>query len=210
MIDNLDRFPFPKKGQKHYFSIGGINEMLGETKSLLKIEASSSWYYTISEKHTFFPQVQFMWATDSLPDAEKAYVGGVMPEEKYREIGVYNYLPFFGLTPRALPGDIALILHGNYRLMLRHALYLTFTIDWGYSWTWNRQWAWDTKSSTTIHSLSKEFFDKAPVGLGIGIAYESIVGPIRFSWGRLFRNRFLPEKNILSENQLYLSVGHDF
>jgi predicted acylesterase/phospholipase RssA len=209
MIDNLDKFPFPKKGQKHYFSIGGIHDKLGGEKSFLKIESHSSIYYTLSGRHTFFPQVQFIWATDSLPDAEKAYVGGAMPEEKYREIGVYNYLSFFGLTPRALPGDIAFILHGNYRLMLMRALYLTCTIDWGYAWTWNRQWAWDTKSKTTIHSLSREFFDEAPVGLGMGIAYESIVGPIRFSWGRLVRNP-LQEKNILSENQLYLSVGHDF
>ena len=210
MIDNLDKFPFPKNGQKHYFSIGGIHSIFGGEKSFLKIEASSSWYYTYSGRHTFFPQVQFIWATDSLPDAEKAYIGGAMPEEKYREIGVYNYLSFSGLTPRALPGDIAFILHGNYRIMLKRALFMTCTVDWGYAWTWNRQWAWDTKSGTTIHSLSKEFFEKAPVGIGIGIAYESIAGPIRFSWGRLFRNLFREEKSILSENQLYLSVGHDF
>jgi hypothetical protein len=210
MIDNLDKFPFPKKGQKHYFSIGGIHDLLGGQKSFLKIEASTSQYYTIADKHTFFPQAQLMWATDSLPDAEKAYVGGAMPQEKYGELGVYNYLSFFGLTPRALPGDIALVVHCNYRFMLRHALYLTCTVDWGYAWQWNKQWAWDTKSRTTIHSLAKEFFDKAPVGIGIGIAYEWIVGPIRFSWGRLFRNRLTAEKNILSENHLYLSIGHDF
>jgi predicted acylesterase/phospholipase RssA len=210
IVDNLDKFPFPKKGQKHYFSIGGIHDVIGGTKSFLKIESSSSLYYTLAGIHTFSPQVQLMWATDSLPDAEKAYVGGAMPEEKYREIGIYNYISFFGLTPRALPGDIAFILHGNYRLMLRHALYFTCSIDWGYAWNWNRQWAWDTKSKATAHSILKEFFDFAPVGLGLGIAYESIVGPIRFSWGRLFRNRFPAEKNILSENQLYLSVGHDF
>jgi outer membrane protein assembly factor BamA len=210
VIDNLDKFPFPKKGQKHYFSIGGIHDIIGGEKSFLKIEASSSQYYTIAGKHTFFPQVQLMWATDSLPDAEKAYVGGAMPEEKHREIGVYNYLPFSGLVPRALPGDIALILHCNYRLMLRHALYLTCVVDWGYAWTWNRQWAWDTKSSATVHALSKEFFNKAPVGIGIGIAYESIVGPMRLSWGRLLRNHFPAEQGILSENHFYCSVGHDF
>jgi predicted acylesterase/phospholipase RssA len=209
MIDNLDKFPFPKKGQKHYFSIGGIHDLLGGQKSFFKIEANSSQYYTIADKHTFFPQVQLMWATDSLPDAEKAYVGGAMPQEKYGELGVYNYLSFFGLAPRALPGDIALILHGNYRLMIKHALYLTCSVDWGYAWVWNKQWAWDTKSSSTIKSITKEFLKKAPVGVGIGIAYESIIGPIRFSWGRLFRNH-LAEKNILSENHLYLSIGHDF
>ncbi len=208
-VDNLDRFPFPKNGQKHYISIGGIHDILGGTRRFLKIEASSSKYFTFSEKHTFFPQVQFIWATDSLPDAERAYMGGVMPEEKYKEVGVYNNLSFSGLTARAIPGDIAFIVHGNYRLLLRHNLYLTCVLDWGYVWTWKRQWAWDTKSYATAKSLYKEFIEKAPVGMGIGVAYESIFGPLRFSWGRLLRNR-LSELNFISGNLFYLSAGYDF
>ena len=137
-------------------------------------------------------------------------VGGAVPEEKYLEIGVFNYIPFFGLAPRALPGDIAIILRGNYRLMLRRNFYVTGTIDWGYAWVWNRQWAWDTKSFTTIKNVYHDFIEKAPIGLGLSVAYNSPVGPIRFSWGRLIRNHFDPELNILSENQLYLSIGHDF
>jgi len=31
-----------------------------------------------------------------------------------------------------------------------------------------------------LNAVYKEFIDNAPVGLGIGIAYESMVGPIRF------------------------------
>jgi len=37
------------------------------------------------------------------------YLGGAIPEEKYKEIGVYDYLSFFGMRPRALPGDIAFL-----------------------------------------------------------------------------------------------------
>jgi hypothetical protein len=36
------------------------------------------------------------------------------------------------------------------------------------------------------------------------------VGPVRFSWGRLIRNKLDPELAILSENLFYLSLGHDF
>ena len=210
MIDNLDKFPFPEKGQKHYISIGGTHNKIGGTESFLKIEGGSSQYYTFAGKHTFFPQAQFMWATDSLPDVERVYIGGAIPEEKYKDIGVFNYIPFFGLQPRALPGDIAMILRGNYRLLAQRNMYLTFTVDCGYAWTWNKQWAWDTKSFSTLKNICNDFFDKAAIGVGVSFAYNSMFGPIRFSWGRLLRNRFAPELNINTENQLYLSVGHDF
>ncbi|HAJ80009.1 MAG TPA: hypothetical protein DCO75_09590, partial [Fibrobacteres bacterium] len=209
-IDNLDKYPFPEKGQKHYISMGGANENIGASESFFKIEASSSQYYTIARRHTFFPQLKFLWASDSLPDAERAYIGGAMPEEESSETAVYNYLPFFGLAQRALSGDIALLFRGNYRFMLKQKLYFTLTFDWGYAWTWNRQWAWDTRGFSTAKNIYNEFIDKAPVGIGVGIAYNSLIGPVRFSWGRLLRNRFASELNIKSGNQLYLSIGHDF
>lgn len=201
-IDDLDRFPFPENGQKHYISIGGAHDILGGSAHFVKFEASASRYFTVAEKHTFFPQIQLVWATDTLPDAERAYLGGAIPEEKYKDIGVFDYLSFFGMRPRALPGDIAFLVHGNYRLKLRKSVFLTCAIDWGY--------AWNSKTFGNFNMAYKEFIDKAPVGLGIGIAYESIIGPIRFSWGRLLKNSFPQEMQIPTENQLYLSIGHDF
>jgi len=209
-IDDLDKFPFPENGQKHYFSIGGAHDILGGSARFIKFEASASEYFTIAERHTFFPQIQFIWATDTLPDAERAYLGGAIPEEKYKEIGVYDYLSFFGMAPRALPGDIAFLIHGNYRLKLQKGFFLTCAIDWGYAWVWEKNWAWNNRSFSNLKTVYKEFTDNAPVGLGIGMAYESIIGPIRFSWGRLLRNPLSPNLQIPTENQFYLSIGHDF
>ena len=209
-IDDLDKFPFPENGQKHYISIGGAHDILGGSARFIKFEASASEYFTIAERHTFFPQIQFIWATDTLPDAERAYLGGAIPEEKYKEIGVYDYLSFFGMTPRALPGDIAFLIHGNYRLKLQKGFFLTCAIDWGYAWVWEKNWAWNNRSFSNLKTVYKEFIDNAPVGLGIGMAYESIIGPIRFSWGRLLRNPLSPNLQIPTENQFYLSIGHDF
>ena len=211
-IDDLDRFPFPENGQKHYICIGGAHDILGGSAHFIKFEASASRYFTVAERHTFFPQIQFMWATDTLPDAERAYLGGAIPEEKYKDIGVYDYLSFFGMRPRALPGDIAFLIHGNYRLKLRKSVFLTCAIDWGYAWAWDKKWAWNSRSFSNLNVVYKEFIERAPVGLGIGIAYESIVGPLRFSWGRLLKNpnRFSSDLKIPTENQLYLSLGHDF
>ena len=209
-IDNLDKYPFPEKGQKHYISIGGAHDATSANQSFLKIDGSFCQYYTFGKIHTFSPHIQFIWATDSLPDVERVFIGGAVPEEQYREIGVYNYLPFFGLTPRALPGDIALLIHGNYRLLIKQNIYFTCSLDWGYSWLWNDQWAWANNKTPMLSSLWHEFLDKSPVGMGVGIAYESLIGPIRFSWGRLLRNNFPSELKILSENLFYLSIGHDF
>jgi outer membrane translocation and assembly module TamA len=61
-----------------------------------------------------------------------------------------------------------------------------------------------------LQNIGRDFIDQAPLGMGIGIAYETVVGPIRFSWGRLLRNKLDPELAILSENLFYLSLGHDF
>jgi predicted acylesterase/phospholipase RssA len=206
-IDNLDKFPFPEKGQKDYISIGGAHNIIGGTESFLKVDGSFSQYFTIANGHTFSPQFQFVWADDSLPDVERVYLGGVVAEEKYREIGVYNYMPFFGLRPRALPGDVALLFRAQYRATIQRGLYFFATVDWGYSWQWDRRWLLSTGSA---RDLWNEFRDRAPVGMGLGLAYESLIGPIRFSWGRLLRNNFATGFNVLSENLFYLSIGHDF
>jgi predicted acylesterase/phospholipase RssA len=208
--DDLDKFPFPEKGQKHYITVGGAHNLLGGTETFLKIDGGFCQYYTVANNHTFSPQLQFVWSTGPKPRVEKVYLGGVVPEEKYREIGVYNCLPFFGLRPRTLPGDIAFLLHGNYRFRIQRGLYLLCSIDWGYAWPWSERWKPDKLTSGSCDSLSRDFLNKAPVGMGIGIAYETVVGPLRFSWGRLLRNTFAPELNILSENLFYLSIGHDF
>jgi predicted acylesterase/phospholipase RssA len=209
-IDDLDKFPFPENGQKHYISIGGAHDILGGSAHFMKFEASASRYFTWNKIHTFFPQVQLVWASDTLPDAERAYIGGAVPEEKYKEIGVYDYLSFFGMSPRALSGDVALLVHGNYRLKLRKSLFLTCSLDWGYAWAWDKKWAIDGGSLANLKTAYREFTAQAPVGIGIGIAYDWLIGPIRIAWGRLLENHFPAEMNIPTENQFYFSIGHDF
>jgi predicted acylesterase/phospholipase RssA/outer membrane translocation and assembly module TamA len=208
--DNLDKFPFPVKGQKHYITVGGAHDILGGTESFLKIDGDFSQFYSIGNTHTFSTQLQLVWSTNPMPSVEKVYLGGAVPEGKYRDVGVYNYMSFFGLRPRTLPGDIALLVHGNYRYQMQRGLYVSFSVDWGYAWPWEERWKLDKLTGGGFRSIGREFLEEAPVGLGIGIAYETVVGPARFSWGRLLRNKLDPSLNILSENLFYLSIGHDF
>jgi predicted acylesterase/phospholipase RssA len=209
--DDLDKFPFPEKGQKTYITVGVAHDVVTGTESFLKIEGGAAPYFTFAKIHTFSPQLQFVWSTDSMPAVEKVYLGGAIPEEKYKDIGVFDYLSFFGLRPRTLPGDIAFLLRGNYRVRVRQGLYLLGSLDWGYAWPWQEQWRLDKLVNGGLGTVIKEFLDDAPVGMGIGIAYElPFVGPVCFSWGRLLRNKLDPDLNILSENLFYFSMGHDF
>jgi predicted acylesterase/phospholipase RssA len=202
--DNLDRFPFPRKGQKSYISLGGTNDIIASREDFMKVEAGSSDYVTFGGLHTFHTQIQCIWATDSLSDGERAYLGGAMPEEKLKEIGVYNYIPFFGLKPRALPGDLACILRGSYQYTIQNNLFLSCTFDWGYAWTQNNS------KPITSSAITTDMLHNAPIGLGVELAYKSWVGPLRIAWGRLLRNKFPNTMHIPTENHLYFSAGHDF
>jgi len=205
-IDNLDDFPFPKKGQKDYISIGGARS----SESFFKIDGSFNHYFTFADKHTLSPHLQFVWASNKLPDVERVFIGGAMPEEKDREIGVYNYLPFFGMPPRTLPGDVALLFRGQYCGQLNNYLYTVVSIDCGYAWEWDNRWLLDKRAFETLKDFGHDFSEHAPVGLGMGLAYKSVIGPMRFSWGRLLRNKFPADLNIHTDNMFYLSIGHDF
>ncbi len=203
-VDNLDRWPFPLKGQKHYISVGGASDAIGGTESFLKSTGSLCSYFTLRGEHTFSTRFRYAWASRRLPEVERVYLGGALPEEKFRDIGVYEYVPFMGLPPRALSGDILLLAHAGYRRMIGKKFLTWVSLDWGH--------VWDQPILTPSGQLLREALKESPVGLGIGIGYQSVAGPIRFSWGRLLRvgdglsDRF----GIEDKNMLYFSAGYDF
>ena len=198
-IDNLDKSPFPTSGMKNFLSIGGTSKTIGGNKNFLKFDGSARRVLTIYKRHTFSPQIRFAWSSSPLPEVEQIYLGGSFPEETHQDMEIYNYVPFFGLSPRALHGDVLGLAHVAYSFTLKKDLYLTAGIDWGYTWN-RRNLSW--KKSVD------EFIHYAPVGFGIGFAFGTIIGPIRCSYGRLIHD--FNQKGIPADNQLYFSIGHDF
>jgi outer membrane protein assembly factor BamA len=203
-IDDLDRYPFPRHGHKHYITVGGASDAVGGTESFVSLRGSAGRYFSFGERHTLFPQMRFAWANKALPNVERVFLGGAMPEEKYRDIGVFNYAPFLGLEPRSLAGDIMFVLHGEYRVALGKDFYASAGVDWGHTW-YHSSFAFD-------RATARGFVRNAPVGLGLGFAYQSPAGPIRLSWGRLLHigESFETETGITESNIIYFSVGHDF
>jgi predicted acylesterase/phospholipase RssA/outer membrane translocation and assembly module TamA len=204
MVDDLDRFPFPTKGQKHYISIGGASDVIGGTESFVKVQGKLGYYFTIGKRHTLSPQLQFVWTNKSLQgvEVERVYLGGAMPEEKYRDIGVYNYIPFMGLRPRALSGDILFVIHAAYRFQIIKNLYSVFTLDWGK--------VWDKPEFILSQSSIRDFYDSAPLGLGMGLALKTPIGPISATWSRVIRGSGNEPFGFYKENVFYLSLGYDF
>jgi predicted acylesterase/phospholipase RssA len=200
-IDDIDRFPFPRKGRKDYICMSIADKVLGGTERFAKIEGSAVRHFTFGKRHTLYPQVHFGWSSASLSEAECFYVGGAFAEEKYRDIDVYDYISFMGLPPRALPCDIVAIAALNYRWRMARDLYLTTTLNAGY--------AWQKSKFSFSRAIADEAVRDAPIGAGIGVAWETIAGPVRFSWGRLVRGSTILE-NGNDNNIFYFSAGHDF
>jgi outer membrane protein assembly factor BamA len=204
LTDNLDRFPFPEKGQKHYIIIGGASDVIGGTESFLHLTGNFCWYYTLG-RHTITPRIRVSWSNKSLPDVDKVYIGGAIPEEKHDDIAVYNLVPFTGLRPRTLSGDIMSQVHLEYRFNILKNLFLSGIIDWGN--------AWEHENFSFSTSTAQDFFKNAPAGAGLSLAYATPAGPIRLSWGRLIHgnvgNGDLIQNNDV-ENVLYFSAGYDF
>ncbi|MFP4417764.1 MAG: patatin-like phospholipase family protein [Chitinispirillaceae bacterium] len=203
-IDNLDRFPFPRYGQKHYITVGGASDIIGGTESFVNLSGNLRLFYTLGERHTISPHIQFAWADKSLPAVERIYLGGIFPEEKYRDLSVYNYIPFTGLKPRSLPGDIMAVMSGSYTFCIQKNSFITTTLDWGYVWQ-QPDFSFDSKTA-------RKFVHDAPLGVGIAFAYQSFFGPIQIAWGRLIRtnDKLKNSYGIKEENILYFSAGYDF
>lgn len=198
-IDTMDKDLYPTSGIEHTFLVTTDINNRGVNATFSKVQSSFGKYFTIKKQHTFFPQLRFCWASDTLPEVERLYFGGIIPTERYQNMNVYNYIPFIGLTPRAVSGDCMLMVHLDYRLALRKNFYAHFLSDMGM--------VWDSKQYV-FSKIGKPFIKNSPVGIGIGISYQSLIGPFRLFYGHLLRN--IENYGIYSEGQLYFSAGYDF
>ena len=202
-LDDMDNFSFPTSGSKSCFSIDGTSRGIGDTLDYLKFDCSSRGAITLFHKHTFSPELHFVWSTNPLPEVEQYYLGGSFTENANQDLEIYNYVPFSGLQPRALHGDVLAIAHMDYRYEMRKNFFLTVSADWGN--VWSRQ----ASSPQMPQMLTfREFVDNAPVGLGAGIVIETIAGPFRLSYGRLTRD--FSQRGVQASNQFYFSFGQDF
>lgn len=197
-IDSMDKFPFPKSGSRHFVIIDGSWEKINN-HYLFNAAGGLEHCFTLKRIHSFTPRIQLAWANARLPEVERRYLGGMIPEQRNREIGVYNMIQFIGLEPRALSGDILGLFHIDYRLQISQKFHANAIIDWGNVWE---------KGQYITNELPDQFVKYAPLGLGISLAYESPLGPVLLSFGQTAKS--LNRMGIRTQPTIYFSAGHDF
>jgi outer membrane protein assembly factor BamA len=193
--------PFTANGWRHVVTAGMAGEVigLGGTEEFFKADGSFSRYATLADRHTFHAQTILGWASATLPEVEKFYLGGAISEQNYRDADIYNIIPFMGLTPRSVSSDIFALAHLEYRLKLRKNIFLSAIIDWARLWTFEEFNTADPEA---------EFSPSNPFGVGLGLSYRTPLGPIRFAYGQLIPHPSSPMNE--HEPVLYFSAGYDF
>lgn len=194
-MDSMDRYPFPNTGTKMYLSLSASGRAFGGGYSFIKYVGSLERYFTFCDIHTIHPMISFSWATNALPEVERVYLGGALYEERYREMSVHNYVPFIGIPPRTIIGDRFVINHLEYRCAIKKNLYSHLILDWGAAWNHDNE-------------NYREIAEEAPLGIGIGVSYMTIFGPIRLLYGQLLKNSSFYVSN--RTEFFYFSVGYDF
>lgn len=198
-VDNTDQYPFPMSGIKNQLTFSGTTRIIGGSTNFLKLNGDFGQYLSFGSNHTTFYQVRFAWASKVLPAVERTYLGGVLYDEPNSDISVYNYIPFVGLRPRSLSGDLFCLFHLDYRFKIEKNFYAQLFADWGHVWN---------NDSFNIKTASDEFLKQAPIGIGAGLTYKTFFGPVRIAFGQLLNN--LNQFGLKSESQVYFSAGHDF
>jgi len=198
--DTRDVTPFTKNGWHHSVTAGmagGKALGLGEIEEFKKVDGNLNRYFTFLNRHTLHVQAVAGWTDQTLPEVEKFYLGGAIPEQNYRDADIYNTIPFMGMKPRKMSADVFGLAHMEYRLRIRKNLYMSAMLDWA------RLWEYEDFINSNDNPPPKN-----PMGLGAGASYKTPLGPIRVSYGRLIQHPYDPKA--ASEDVFYFSAGHDF
>ena len=159
-VDNLDRFPFPRSGVKMNLSYESAVFPLSGGVGFTKMAFTYDSYDTYFKRHTLHPRFQFGFADETLPITEQFSLGG---QES-----------FFGLREDNARGRQMVVASLEYRyespVSIFFDTYLTARYDFGSIWSG----AEEIRLGDLLH------------GIGLGIAFDTPVGPAEFSVGRGF------------------------
>jgi outer membrane protein insertion porin family len=169
-VDNLDRYPFPEKGVTAHFYFDLASDVLGAEVRFNK--AYFDWRGQIPVSGRIGIQPGFAMGASNV---------GLPPFERFRLGGNRN---LYGYHNDELEGDQ--LLRGNLGLRFRlpYRFYLAGRYDLGNVWA----------------TLEEIRFDDLKHAFGLGISYDSPVGPVSVSYGQA-------ERKI---GRAYIDVGFEF
>ncbi|MBI3585827.1 MAG: BamA/TamA family outer membrane protein [Ignavibacteriales bacterium] len=185
-IDNLDRFPFPRNGIVMNFFYESSLLPLKKDVSFTKMLFTYEIYQTHFKRNTLHPKIVFGYADETLPLSEQFSLGGQQS--------------FFGLREDNSRGRQLFVVSLEYRyespLKIFFDTYLKARYDFGSIWELPRQ--------IRLEDLRH--------GIGVGLAFDTPIGPAEFSVGRSFFIRNDLFNNPLSFGPVlgYFSIGYEF
>ncbi len=182
ITDKRDRIAFPTEGIYNYWSWESGNSLfLADEESYTKAQVNLEGYYTFSQLHTWHLKLFFGIGDRTLPFSENFRLGGVNQ--------------FYGLNKNERYGRQLFLGSAEYRFRIPVDLwknnfliknsYLSVRYDLGGLW----------ENPELLFAIDDFFY-----GLGGYIAFDTLLGPMYFSYGR----------TSLGQSLGYFSLGFDF
>lgn len=193
ILDTRDD-PFnPRSGSVNGITVRDAARILGSEVQLVKVTLQSSWYQALSKRFVFAfsARTGVAWRfgeTSDIPLPERFFVGGRSTVRGYDQ----NKLGVQGVTiinGEPTGGNAMLIFNEELRIALPQSFGLVLFFDHGNVWRGYRDIRFPDIKSTT----------------GIGIRYNTPVGPFRLDWGYKL-DRELGE----SPSAIHFTLGHAF
>jgi len=186
--DTRDNVFEPTSGWYHSFSLEKAGGFLGGDYDFTKYNLTLRAYISTQFIEDVVDIGSIKKITDNLSKGVLALraIGGIadtdLPSFALYQVGGMNTLR--GYHFGEFSGDKSLVFNGEYRLPLAKNFQAVLFVDWGQ--------AWDYGESINFEDLK--------FGKGIGVRFDTPLGPIRLDYGI----------NEEGEGQTYFSIGHTF
>jgi len=186
--------PFnPRSGSMNGVAVRKAESSLGSDVELVKMTTQSRWYFSLGSHMVFAFSARAgvarrLGETALIPISERFFVGGRSTVRGYDqdELGVQNVTIING---EPTGGDAMVVLNEELRIFLPKSFGLVLFFDHGNVWRKLRDISLAQAKSST----------------GIGLRYNTPIGPLRFDWGYKLNREATEEPWVL-----HFTLGHAF
>lgn len=193
VLDRRDD-PFnPRKGSLHGLAVKEALKLLGSQADFTKLTAQTSWYSPVTSQSVLalsgrggvaLPQRD----TKTIPIHERFYLGGVTSLRGYLQDSVGPEAKALDGTVTPLGGESMVVFNAEVRLSQTEGFGLVFFADAGNVWS---------DRSIKLSDLRASY--------GMGIRYNTPVGPLRLDYGQKIHRR-----SGESPGELHFNIGNMF
>ncbi|MGC2425003.1 MAG: outer membrane protein assembly factor BamA [Nitrospirota bacterium] len=205
--------PFnPTKGSLHAIILKYASTYFGSTVNMLKATAQTSWYFPIYEHIIAGFSARGGIASSlgpvmNIPIPERFFIGGASSLRGYSYESVAPLAPAPpGKLGSPVGGDSMAIFNAEVRFPLPYNFGLVTFLDAGNAWLLNKN---ISPTSQGIHQVAQSVTSSETNGLrygaGLGIRYQTPVGPLRLDYG--FKVNRRPGESI---GELHFTLGEAF